>query len=112
MNFQLDAHSIRRPTRANFMTPQGTTRPTLIEAPYPADFGSNLSDYVAVQFDVDDNGVPINLRAQSPSGTKLETEAIEIVSGGRFQPGMKDGKPVSVPYWIALTGPQAHPAHR
>lgn len=97
VNFHLDAHSIWRPTRANFMTPQGATRPTLIEAPYPADFGSNLNDSVAVQFDVDDNGIPINLRAQSPSGSKLETEAVDIVSGWRFQPGIKDGKPVSVP---------------
>jgi TonB family protein len=97
VNFHLDAHSIWRPTRANFMTPQGATRPTLMEATYPADLGSNLNDSVAVQFDVDDNGVPINVRAQSPSGPRLETEAIAIVSGWRFQPGMKDGKPVSVP---------------
>ena len=97
VNFHLDAHPVWRPTRANFMTPQGTTRPTLVEAPYPADFGSNLNDSVAVQFDVDDNGIPINLRAQSPSGPKLETEAIDIVSAWRFQPGMKEGKPVSVP---------------
>ena len=97
VNFHLDAHPVWRPTRANFITPQGATRPTLIESPYPADFGSNLNDSVAVQFDVDDNGIPINLRAQSPSGPKLETEAIDIVSGWRFQPGMKDGKPISVP---------------
>ena len=69
----------------------------VIEAPYPADLGSNLNDSVAVQFDVDDNGIPINLRAQSPSGPKLETEALAIVSGWRFRPGMKDGKPISVP---------------
>jgi hypothetical protein len=48
------------------MTPQGDTRPTLIEAPYPADLDSNITDSVAVQFDVDDNGIPINFRAQSP----------------------------------------------
>ena len=97
VNFHLDAHPIWRPTRANFMTPEGATRPTLVESPYPADFGSNLNDAVVVQFDVDDNGIPINLRAHSPSGPKLETEAIDIVSGWRFQPGTKDGKPVSVP---------------
>jgi TonB family protein len=59
--------------------------------------GSNINDSVSVSFDVDTNGIPINLRAQSLAGPKLESEAIAIVSSWLFRPGTKDGKPASVP---------------
>jgi TonB family protein len=82
-------------TRALFNPPAGVARPVLIAAPYPADAGSGVNDTVRVSFDVDENGVPINFRGQSGANPKLESEAIGILSGWRFQPGTKDGKPVT-----------------
>jgi len=86
-----------RLTRALFNPPAGVARPVLIAAPYPADAGSTVNDSVRVSFEVDENGVPINFRSQTKSNPKLESEAIAILSSWRFQPGTKDGKPVTVP---------------
>jgi TonB family protein len=97
VNFHLDDLAIWRVTRALFAPPDSASRPVLVQAAYPADLGSNLNDSVSVSFDVDNNGIPINVRAQSLAGPKLESEAIAIVSGWLFRPGTKGGKPVSVP---------------
>jgi TonB family protein len=104
INFRLDRDASQTwyLTRALFNPPAGAMRPVLTAAPYPPDAGSSLNDSVRVSFDVDENGVPINLRGQTsqgkaPANPALESEATAILSGWRFQPAMKDGKPVSVP---------------
>jgi TonB family protein len=96
VNFHLDGLPIWLLTRALFASPDGASRPVLVQAAYPVDLGSNLNDSVSVSFDVDNNGIPINVHAQSAAGPKLESEAMAIVSGWLFRPGTKDGKPVSV----------------
>jgi len=45
---------------------------------------------------VDTAGRARNLRVVSPLGFGLDEKAIEAVQHWRFQPGLKDGKPVNV----------------
>jgi TonB family protein len=84
-------------SRALFAIPEGTTRPVLTAAPYPpayATTGPNGS--VTISFDVDPKGMTSNLHIERSSNPALESEVISIVRGWRFQPGVKDGEPVSV----------------
>jgi TonB family protein len=90
-------------TRAIFNPPAGAVRPILTAAPYPADAGSTENESVRVSFEVDENGVPINFKGQTRGNPKLESEAIGILSGWRFQPGTRDGKPVTVPATFDFT---------
>lgn len=45
---------------------------------------------------VDTTGHPQNIRVVRPLGFGLDQKAIEAVQQWRFQPGLKDGKPVNV----------------
>jgi TonB family protein len=49
---------------------------------------------------VDPNGLPTNIRVASALGMGLDEKAIEAVKHWRFQPALKDGRPV--PYEISL----------
>jgi TonB family protein len=85
-------------TRAVFNPPEGATRPVVTMAPYPDIYApAGRPGSVAVSFDVDPNGVAENLHIEKSSDPALESEVIRIVRGWQFQPGMKDGRPVSVP---------------
>ena len=90
-------------SRAVFNPPEGATRPVLTLAPYPppdktpafTTTGPNGS--VVISFDVDPNGIAADLHIEKSSNPALESEAIRIVRGWQFRPGIKDGQPVSVP---------------
>jgi TonB family protein len=97
VNFRLDKAGPWLLTRALFNPPAGAARPVLIEAPYPADGGSNLNEGIRVSFEVDENGVPINFRGETRANPKLESEAVGILSGWRFRPGTLNGRAVTVP---------------
>lgn len=57
---------------------------------------SFLSGTVRIALVVGTDGVPKNMRVVGPLGFGLDQKAIEAVQTWRFQPGMKDGKPVNV----------------
>jgi len=98
VNFRLSKASSWTLIRAIFDTPPETTRPALLEAPRHDYEEPEERTEVRVSFEIDENGVPINFHAQStPSVPRRESEAIALLSGWQFRPGMKDGKPVSVP---------------
>jgi TonB family protein len=83
-------------SRAVFDPPEGATRPVLNRAPSPRAASALANGSVAISFDVDPNGIGANLHIESSSSPALESEVISIVRGWQFQPGMIDGKPVSV----------------
>jgi TonB family protein len=51
---------------------------------------------VVLYVEVDEKGVPINIRVQRPVGLGLDEKAMEAVKQWRFKPGLKDGRPVTV----------------
>lgn len=85
------------PSRVIFDAPEGTTRPVVISAPYPAIYSeTGETGMVALRFDVGMNGVATNLQILRSSSLTAESEVSRIVRGWQFLPGMKDGQPVSV----------------
>jgi len=81
--------------RAAFNPPDGVSRPTVIEAPYPTDLGSNQLRMASISFDVGEDGFPFNLFQYGPN-LSVEGEIRSVVSRWRFRPGMKNGTPVPV----------------
>jgi TonB family protein len=51
---------------------------------------------VLLYVEVDEQGLPRNIRIIRPLGFGLDRKAIEAVAKWKFSPGMKDGKPVAV----------------
>ena len=51
---------------------------------------------VVMQLTIDENGVPREIKIVRSLGMGLDQKAIEAVQQWRFQPGLKDGKPVPV----------------
>jgi TonB family protein len=85
------------PTRATFDTPEGTARPVLMKAEYPSDsYPTTANGSVSISFDVNSDGATENLHIEKSSDPASESEVIRIVRAWRFQPGSKDGQPVSV----------------
>ena len=95
----------------DFHPPEGATRPTVLSAFYPAGAGVFNSTaieegrllgaigrqaFVALTFDVDEQGVPIHIQVARTSDDIWNDQATAVLRGWRFTPGMKDGKPVSV----------------
>src|SRR5580692_3196427 len=84
--------------RAVFNPPEGAARPVLTMAPYPPIYTpAGRTGSVAISFDVNPNGTAENLHIEKSSDPALESEVIRIVRGWQFRPGMKAGRPVSVP---------------
>lgn len=86
VNFQvLTGRKDWRLTRATFDGPEVD----LISADYPAATGPEQYAAVTVSFDIDEAGVPRNVRADTSTDPKWESEVIAIVGQWRFDPGTK-----------------------
>jgi TonB family C-terminal domain len=57
---------------------------------------------VLLVVDVDTTGRAVNFRIAKSLGLGLDEKAIEAVSRWKFQPGRRDGKPVTVPATIQV----------
>ena len=107
----------------DFDTPPGASRPAFLSTVYPTGDGIvpspetiELGKILAaigrpatatLDFDVDERGYPVNIRALATSDSTWGSQAIAFVRDWRFTPGMKDGMPVSIPCSIDLMwGPQ------
>jgi TonB family protein len=95
----------------DFRPPEGATRPTILSAFYPAGAGVFNSTaieegrllgaigrqaFVALAFDVDEQGVPTHIQVARTSDDVWNDQAMAVLRGWHFTPGMKDGRPVSV----------------
>jgi TonB family protein len=79
-----------------FKPPEGATRPRVVGTKFPghpADAGFS----VTVSFEVDERGKPVNVRADKTSDPEWEGKVLDAVKDWRFDPGMRDGKPIAVP---------------
>jgi TonB family protein len=107
----------------DFDTPPSASRPAFLSTAYPAGDGIVPSPEIiergkmlaaigrpataTLDFDVDERGYPVNIRALTTSDSMWGTQAIAFVRDWRFAPGMKEGMPISVPCSIDLIwGPQ------
>jgi TonB family protein len=107
----------------DFDTPPGASRPAFLRTAYPTGDGIVPSSEIiergkilaaigrpataTLDFDVDERGYPVNIRALATSDSTWGSQAIAFVRDWRFTPGMKDGMPISVPCSIDLMwGPQ------
>jgi len=91
------AHSDWHLGHATYQLEQGASRPVFVKTRYPGSSGVKGNATVCVRAVIDKQGVPRNVEVASPHDTRLDKQAVEIVSGWRFQPGQKDGQPVAVP---------------
>jgi TonB family protein len=102
--------------RAAFDPPEGASRPVFRSAQYPLGAGVSRATIeearivaavrrlarVTVLFDVDEEGQPVHLQVRNASDPVWGGEAIELVRGWRFDPGLKSGVPVAVPSMLEL----------
>jgi TonB family protein len=64
---------------------------------------ARLQGSILLSLVVDESGSPQNITILLPLGDGLDEEALEAVSKWRFQPGMKEGAPVSVQATIEVS---------
>jgi TonB family protein len=85
----------------------GVTRPKLIhseEAEFSDEARRNrVEGTVLVSFTVSEQGLPTDLRVVKSIGYGLDEKALQAVSRYRFEPAMKDGKPVPVPISVEVS---------
>jgi TonB family protein len=82
--------------RAIFNTPEGASRPTVVKAEFPPPAGTGKAGMATLSFDVDETGTPENFRMEESFGQPWESEVIAAAREWRFNPGLRDGKPISV----------------
>lgn len=101
-------------TRVVFELPDGASRPVFLSAKYPLGSGILLGTdstpidearivaavgrqaWAVVSFEIDEAGSPRNLEVPDVSMGLWKEQAIALVRGWRFTPGMKEGKPTSI----------------
>lgn len=71
--------------------------PIFLKAKYPSRRGVAGHAAIHLRLMIDKQGIPRDVQVVSGVNPELDRQAIQIVSGWRFQPGQKDGKPVDVP---------------
>lgn len=57
---------------------------------------AKIEGAVLIKCVIDENGIPTDLMVERSLDKGLDEKAIEAVKKWRFQPGLKDGKPVPV----------------
>lgn len=86
--------------RITFKLPDGATRPRVVSTKFPGP--SAAADSVTVSFEVDERGKPVNLHADKSSDQKWEAKILAAVKDWKFDPGVKDGKAITVPCTINM----------
>ena len=78
-----------------FHTPEGAVRPALVRSRFMAE-GEQEEGSVTLAFLVDEDGRAAVPRVEKSSAASLEREALGMLRGWEFQPGMQNGKPIAV----------------
>jgi TonB family protein len=87
---------------ATFRIADGCTRPRVVKAKFPGATGDRRSATVCVHLTVGRDGVPHNMQVASPQDPRLDKEALAIVSGLVFRPGIQNRDTVDVPATLTL----------
>jgi len=76
---------------ARFTAPPGATPPSILKAPPAAPSGLPENATARVAFDVDPQGVPINIQVEESSDPKWNDEVIALIREWRFQAALESG---------------------
>ena len=76
---------------ARFTRLAGAERPRLIKAPQEASEEASEVATVRVAFDIDPNGVPVNIQVGNSSDPKSSQPASDLIAGWRFEPATNNG---------------------
>jgi TonB family protein len=101
VSFRLTKLKLRL-SRAAFDVPQNGTRPKLVRAVYPSS-ALTSGRGLTLLFDVDEHGMPDNIRAEKPDGSKDEADMIAAMRDWRFIPGSKNGVVARIPATFLFT---------
>jgi TonB family protein len=77
--------------RAQFNVPPGSTLPSILRAPYPQPTGQPENAAVRLTFDVDAQGMPVNLQVENSSDPKWNDEVIAMIREWRFKAALNNG---------------------
>jgi len=94
---------IAKPSSQAFRVSNEVTAPLLVSMGDAAKTRSGPA--VVLYAEVNSEGIPQNIKVVGQSGTGLDDKAVEAVEKWRFEPGIKDGKPVAVVTVIAIGVP-------
>jgi len=87
---------------AAFRPAEGATRPILVKAKFPEASADRRNLTVCLKLTVGKDGAPREVRVAAPHDSKLDGQAVAIVSSWRFRPGMQNREPVDVPGTLTL----------
>jgi TonB family protein len=104
VNFRLAGKAGRwHLTRAVFNPPAGASAPSVVTQEFPPDSPAQEPRSVTLTFDVDEHGIAINIHVEKSSDADSERDAIAAAREWRFNPGLKDGTPVTVPLTLEFS---------
>jgi TonB family protein len=96
---------IAQPKEGVFRVSNDVTAPILISMVAPESAGvaqKSLGGVVVLYAEVSVDGIPENIRVIRPIGQGLDEKAVEAVKKWRFEPAVRDGKPVPVVTALAV----------
>jgi TonB family protein len=96
---------IAQPKEGVFRVSNDVTAPILISMVAPESAGvaqKSLGGVVVLYAEVSVDGIPQNIRVIRPIGQGLDEKAVEAVKKWRFEPAVRDGKPVPVVTALAV----------
>ncbi len=82
--------------RVEFHLPPGASRPVVESSGAPHIAQDSISATATVTFDIDEKGVPVNLRVDKSSDDTWARDITDALGKWRFTPASKDGSPVSI----------------
>jgi TonB family protein len=97
VNFRLLDKAGWHLTRAEFRLPEGASRPVLETAKGPSGAADADSATVTMTFDIDEQGVPVNVQVEKASDENWARNVTAALREWKFTPAQKDGVPISVP---------------
>jgi len=104
VNFRLlTAPGYWRLDRAEYDIPVGASRPLLEESQFPPFSSSEETGSVTLTLDVDERGNPTNIHVEKSSDPKWEEDVIAAVRKWRFDPGRREGTPITVALTLDFT---------
>ena len=86
-----------------FIAPPGATAPVLVKGQYSSALQLGTGHAVSVLFEIDEHGVPFNIRVEHSTDAESEDEVIALLREWRFEAAMKNGFPVAARGFLDLS---------
>ncbi len=95
---------IAQPSNSVFRVSNEVTAPLLVSfvPPETTAVGARSNRAVALYCEINGDGIPQNIKVIGAMGTSLDDKVVQAVRKWRFEPGVRDGNPVTVATAIAV----------